>query len=39
MNLNELQDFIDEELQWRKKEIERLWSSMDYFIDDDLNFD
>ncbi|MCU4398360.1 MAE_28990/MAE_18760 family HEPN-like nuclease [Acinetobacter junii] len=36
MNLNELQDFIDEELQWRKKEIERLWSSMDYFIDDDL---
>lgn len=33
MNLNELQDFIDEELQWRKKEIERLWSSMEYFHD------
>lgn len=36
MNLNELQDFIDEELQWRKKEIERLWSSMEHFHDDEL---
>lgn len=36
MNLNELQDLINEELQWRKKEIERLWSSMEYFHEDGL---
>lgn len=36
MNLNDLQDKIDEELQWRKKEIERLWQSIEFFEDEDL---